>query len=108
MVMTDADNLSTAERLRTLRTACEESGETIDGAFCFVPKWEIETWIAYLSDQVVDENRPDYPKLKFESLAIPLAEALALRCQTNQPDTSAPPSLQEACRTFARMRERLL
>ena len=108
MIMTDADNLSTAERLRTLRTACEESGEAIEGAFCFVPKWGIETWIAYLNGQVVDENRPDYPKLKFESLAIPLAEALALRCQTNQPDTSAPPSLQEACRTFARMRERLL
>ncbi len=108
IVMTDADNLSTAQRLQTLRTACEQSDEKIEGAYCFVPRWEIETWLEYLQDHPVNENHRGYPKLQFESSAIPLAEKLALRCQTNQPDPSAPPSLQEACRPFARMRERLL
>lgn len=109
VVLTDADNLSVIDRLRTLQEACISRGvappEAGEPVFCFVPKWEIENWLAYLRGEVVNEERSSYSKLKFESDAYPVVEHLADMCQNGQLLPEPPPSLDASCSTHARLLE---
>lgn len=71
-----------------------------------VPTWNIETWLAYLRGESVDESRDDYPRLdKSESGCQPQVEALAEMCRRRELREPPPPSLTAACREVrARLR----
>jgi hypothetical protein len=60
----DADEIAVEERGRKLDAALENAGlerRRPDEKIClFIPKWNIETWIVYLSGIAVDEARDDY------------------------------------------------
>ena len=67
VVVTDGDNQGVAGRSRQLPTIagsatsrCRRGGEKVA---TFVPTWNIETWLADLDGQEVDEGNADYPKL---------------------------------------------
>lgn len=63
----------------------------------FVPTWNIETWLAYLTGQTVTESLPNYPKLARERDCQPLVESLYQMCQRGSLRQPAPPSLEAAC-----------
>lgn len=102
----DADNLTVAERRRTMEDACEDAGvdppRLGEAVFAVIPKWEIENWLAYLRGEPVDEDSNRYEKYrKCESDVYPLVRRLAEMCQRqNLPD--APPSLAAACSDYPR------
>jgi hypothetical protein len=106
IVMTDADDRSVNERLKTLTNALATANvdpiKANDPVFCFVPKWEIETWLAYLDGKTVQEDRK-YPKLVRESDAQPLVKRLMKMCNDQRLRRGAPPSLAIACDLYRRM-----
>lgn len=106
MYLTDADNLTVDERRQRVISACEElqvsPPQADEPVFGFIPKWEIENWLAYLRGESVDETSNRYHKYKkCESEAYPLIEGLADKCD-NQDLPDAPPSLATACRDYPR------
>jgi len=111
IVMADADELSSAKRLQMLDRALEEAGmePVVDSEpiFCFAPRWNIETWLAYLRGDVVEENLSDYPRLRFESDAVPLANRLVEMCDNRKLEPTPPSSLLAACQTYELMRQYL-
>jgi len=107
IVMADADNLSVHDRLQTLDKALADLNITpigqSDPVFYFAPKWEIETWLAYLGGQTVDENPSNYRKLSRESDAYPLVDSLGKMCDSQSLRPTPPPSLERACQTYRQM-----
>lgn len=108
IVMTDADNLSVEERLETLSRKLQENAlsdrQKEEAIAVFIPKRNIEAWIVYLRDGIVDEEeRKTYNKLPKESDCKPQVEDLADRCQKQKIEENAPPSLKIACQEFQRL-----
>ena len=106
LAIIDADNRSTADRLRAYEQACSEAGTAFreDGdrlAFA-VPARNIESWLAYLRGETIDEARV-YDKLRYESACESEAQALHAMCQAYQLREPAPQSLRHACEEFARL-----
>lgn len=64
VVGVDADEKTVEEQARKLDTALEDAGlekrQAADKFCLIIPKWNIETWLAYLSGNGVDESRRDY------------------------------------------------
>jgi hypothetical protein len=60
IVIADADDLTTAERERTLHAELTEGGETAVGQdepiVILIPKWQVETWVKCLLGQAVSED----------------------------------------------------
>ncbi|MGO9470159.1 MAG: hypothetical protein ACLQIB_22410 [Isosphaeraceae bacterium] len=60
----DADEKTVEKQARKLDTALEGAGlqkRQADEKFCLIiPKWNIETWLVYLSGEALDEDRSDY------------------------------------------------
>jgi hypothetical protein len=106
IVVTDADNLTVDERVRTLVQSCVDSGVSPhtpqEPVLLVVPKRNIETWIAYLRGVVIDEQQV-YAKCKYESECHPQAEELARRCAGAQAAPQMPSSLQRVCGGFRRI-----
>lgn len=76
------------------------------------PKWHIETWLAYLDGESVDENdketyKSEYRKIAESKEAHPLIDNLAEKCRRNLPLDSPPPSLVDSCEEFNRIRRAL-
>lgn len=104
-VVTDADTLSTGERLAQLDQALTAMsmpkrgpGEPIA---IFIPKRNIETWIWYLQGQAVDEVTV-YPKLQNEGDCKSTVDKLPEQCRAGLPIAS-PPSLRLACDEMRRL-----
>lgn len=107
LVVTDADNHTTADRRSQLDQECEKNGiprtEPNDPVMIIVPRRNIETWFAYLRGEEVDETSR-YPKFDHESECHPLADALHVMCHEKQQlDPSTPESLREACREYPKI-----
>ena len=69
-----------------------------------LPKRNIETWLAYLGGETVDEHSA-YPKLSFASQCQPQVSTLLDGCRKDQLRAPVPPSLTQACAEYrARMR----
>ena len=107
IVVTDGDNVGVNRRFKQLQESCQDcnipprqKGERV--AF-FVPTWNIETWLAYLDGQDVDETKRYYPKLSFPSYCEPKAQNLADMCRQKQLRQPAPASLQSACDEYQRL-----
>ena len=106
VVMLDGDAAGVAGRFAELDAACERQGIPIrrsdEDVFVFVPTWRIESWLAWLGGETIDEERRDYPCLPRERDCRPHAKALAAMCQNRQLRAPVPPSLDAACTEYGR------
>ena len=106
VTMVDGDRFGLSERLKQLDSACDEKmvprRQANESAFVFVPTWRIETWLAYLDDESVTEDRSDYPRLERQRDCRRHLEKLVHMCQTSQLREPAPPSLAAACLEYER------
>ena len=104
IILLDGDKFGVASRLRQLKHACEQKGvqarSAADRVAVFIPTWNIETWLAYLGGEDVDEERRDYPKLAQESDCKEHVAELAAMCRNGQLRQPAPASLRAACREY--------
>lgn len=104
VVMTDGDDKGVAGRRTALDAACDERhvapASDADQALVCVPTWNIETWLAYLDGQVVDESRGDYPRLDRPRDCGPHVQALAQMCSQKTLRLPCPPSLEDTCTQY--------
>ena len=110
VVMIDGDAEGVRRRLKYLDDACSEANipprMVNEGVAVFVPTWNIETWLAYLGGETVDESRPDYPRLPKESGCDTQVDALVEMCRSRELRRPAPRSLVAACREYRRLEEK--
>ncbi len=74
-----------------------------------IPKWHIQTWIAYLAGEVVDESDGETYKKKNGTVSETkegheYVDRLADHCRNNRDFESPPDSLKLACEEFKRIR----
>ena len=104
LVMIDGDNEGVQPRLDELKRACQSLGipprSDDERVAVFVPTWQIETWLAYLSGETVDEAKSDYPRLGRQRECKEHAEVLHGMCQNRELRQPAPPSLTVACEEY--------
>lgn len=104
LVVTDGDTAGVVGRLRRFETACKLQGVAVrsstDRVAVFVPTWNIETWLAYLDGQAVEEGRKDYPKLGREGECQRHVGALVEMCQRRELREPTPKSLEAACAEY--------
>ncbi len=107
IVMVDGDTHGVRERKASLAAACKEQGVTPpdnrDNVLICVPTWNIETWLAYLGGQAVDEKSKGYPRLARPRDCSPLVNELAAMCQERTLREPAPSSLLETCDDYRRV-----
>ena len=107
IVILDGDNQGTQGRQAELDEACQSNQMEIrrldERVLVLVPTWNIETWIAYLDGQTVDEARSNYPRLPRPRACQPHVETLAAMCQARMLRPPVPPSLESACTEYARV-----
>ncbi len=108
VVVIDGDSHGVHTRLEELNSACRFQGvpprDVNEGVLIAVPTWNIETWLAYLSGEVVDESKSDYQRLPRPRDCQLHVNKLHEMCQQNSLRQPAPASLEAACREY---RERL-
>lgn len=109
IVVTDADSGSTQNRRQQLNAECANKGVPLrndsDPVLIFVPRRNIETWIAYLGGINVDEGT-QYRKLKRKGDCAEHARRLHIMCHEKQRlREPAPPSLQEACEECPKLQQ---
>lgn len=107
IVMVDGDERGVAARMNELESACRKLRPPVkfpeDGVFVVVPTWRIETWLAYLEGEAVDESRRDYPRLRgHESDCAPHVDTLVEMCRRRKLRQPAPDSLVAACNEWRR------
>ena len=80
-VMVDGDAHGAAGRMESLVAICEQHRiippNDADQVLVCVPTWNIETWLAYLRGETVDETRSGYPRLDRPRDCGPLVKELA-------------------------------
>ena len=106
VVMTDADTMSVAERIETLRRKCIDEGvewrRGAEAVLLIIPKRNIETWLAYLRGETVDDEL-SYPKYSNEADCREQVRELAKMCKQGELRIPAPASLSAACEEWQRM-----
>lgn len=111
IVVIDGDAEGVQRRRGALAAACREAGiadrTAAESVVVLVPTWNVETWFAYAAGESVEETKRDYPHLARESDCQPHVEALAAMCEQRRLRMPAPPSLQDACDEYDRLRERM-
>lgn len=104
LVLIDGDNVGVERRLRELDRACRQEGLAVrsreDSVAIFIPTWNIETWLAYLEGEEVDEDVGDYPRLRRPSECGAHVRKLAEMCRHRSLRDPAPASLVAACEEF--------
>jgi hypothetical protein len=103
IVIVDADRQGVSARIEQAESAAVESGQgrRQDGerVAIFVPARNIETWLAYLDGQTVNEGDA-YPRLPRERDCQRHVERLHEMCRQGELREPAPPSLKAACEEF--------
>ena len=106
LVMVDGDSHGVERRIEELNAACRERDipcrEPGEKVLVFVPTWQIETWLAYLGGETVDEEKPDYPRLPRPRECRPHVNSLAAMCRSGGLRQPAPSSLVTACTEYRR------
>ena len=106
VVGTDADRLSVEERVRSFLKACTDSGipprEEGEQVCFMVPKRNVETWLAYLRGEPVDEET-EYRKYDRPSDCQQDVESLDEMCRQRRLRPDPPPSLSYVCEEFRRL-----
>ncbi|MDM8517390.1 hypothetical protein QUF76_14425 [Desulfobacterales bacterium HSG16] len=110
LVIQDADELSIDQIKSNLDEVSLRSNN--DSIAYIIPKWHIQTWIAYLDGENVDEMDKKTYKNKYGKIselkdAHPFIDKLAYICRENKSLESPPDSLAVACEEFNRIRNSL-
>ena len=104
IIVIDGDNYGVKGRLRQLDEACEAERVDVrsskDKVAVFIPTWNIETWLAYLGGDAVNEGQSDYPKLSRPRECAKHVKNLAAMCKSKNLRAPAPGSLVEACSEY--------
>lgn len=107
VVMIDGDALGVSRRKSTLGVACQTMGvnprDDGDQVAVLVPTWNIETWLAYLRGETVDEARRDYPRLEQPRECQSMARKLWDMCRAREPREPSPLSVRDACQEYTRL-----
>jgi len=114
IVVIDADTGSVKNREAQLQQACEDANVPVrqrnELVLHVIPKRAINTWLAYLDGQSVDETTDyangRYAFRKCESAVSSLVKRLHGMCEVEQLRQGAPPSLHHACKEFERIKDR--
>jgi hypothetical protein len=97
IVVIDGDRSGGRARLQELDKSCQAMDvpprQPDEQAAVLAPTWNIETWLAYLDGQEVDESRPDDTRLPRPRDCQRHAEKLWLMCQQGAVRIPAPESL---------------
>jgi hypothetical protein len=107
IIAADADNLTVEQRIQTFRKASVEAGISFrqegEKVAFIVPRRNIETWLAYLRGEPVNETDA-CRKYEDESDCQPQVAVLDEMCRKGvlKPEP-APPSLVSACLEFSRL-----
>lgn len=100
VVMVDGDNEGVADRIHRLGASCDDAGvgrrTDAEAVAIFVPTRRIETWLAYLDGQTVDESL-EYPRLERERECQRHVDGLVEMCRSGHLREPVPPSLRAAC-----------
>jgi len=114
IVVIDADDKTVQARHNTLdseaKSASLEVRQNGEQIVHVIPKRHIETWLAYLDGNHVNESDEYKPRYEFhnrESDAHPLIDNLADHCRNRKDLTDAPDSLVRACCEYERIRDAL-
>lgn len=103
VVVIDADRRTVAERVEQVDAAAADGGQDRrrpnERVAVFVPARNIETWLAYLDGQAVNED-DTYPRLERERDCQQHVERLYQMCQQGALRAPAPPSLEAACSEY--------
>jgi len=107
IVVRDGDNQGLVYRVQELSKACELHGieprQDDEAVAIVIPTWNIETWIAYLTGETVDETKSDYPRLQRQRDCRPQVEALVEMCRHREFRQPLPQSLKTACEECRRL-----
>jgi hypothetical protein len=105
-VMVDADGSTVQERVAALESSCAAAGvparKADDRVAIIVPRRNIETWLAYLDGEQVDESKV-YPRLNRARDCINHVRVLKGMCDEGSLRVPAPPSLDTACLEYQRI-----
>ncbi len=112
LVIQDADELSIDQIKSNLDAKLSSPRDDHEPIAYIIPKWHIQSWIAYLDGKSVNETDKDtyknkYGKLSESKEAHPFIEILADNCRKNIQLVSPPNSLVAACKEFDRIRSSL-
>ena len=114
IVVIDADNKTVQARHNELDSQATSAGlpvrESNEQIVHVIPKRHIETWLAYLDGNNVnetDEYKPQYQFTNCESDAYPLIDKLADHCKNQDELIDAPDCLVQVCREYGRIRDAL-
>lgn len=103
-VVIDGDGRTVAQRLQQLDASCRAGDvaprDSDEPVAIFVPCRNIETWIAYLSGNEVEEF-PQYPRLARERDCLPAVRSLKAMCDAGALRQPTPPSIQASCTEYA-------
>jgi hypothetical protein len=108
----DADQGSVSQVHSFLDSKIEPPRSSSEQIAFIVPKWHIETWIAYLDGKMVDESESEAYKKDNGAIceskqAHVYIDKLADSCKESKPLHSPPDSLSIACKEFERLRNAL-
>ena len=107
IVMVDGDASGVAKRKASLKAACEEQEVTppddTDNMLICVPTWNIETWLAYLDGDTVDETNKNYDKMPRQRECQAMVNTLVEVCHDRTLRAPAPVSLEDACTNYRRV-----
>ena len=112
----DADDGTVQAHHEELNRACRQAQPAVgirqadEPVIHVIPKWHIETWLAYLDGIPVSEDeqyKASHAFAKRESECHSLVDKLATKCRNNEPLANPPNSLSRACTEFDRIRELL-
>lgn len=109
LVFRDADEQSVGQAISFLDAKLQPQREDNEPIAYIIPKWHIETWIAYLSGENVNELDKETYKRKYRTIseskeAHSFIDKLAKDCRENTELESPPNSLVAACKEFDRIR----
>ena len=109
VVVRDADEDSVAEVHSMLNSKIVPPRQNSEQMAYIIPKWHIQTWIAYLAGETVDESnsrtyKGKYGTISESKLAHEYVDQLASHCKRNRDIDSPPDSLKKACEEFKRIR----
>lgn len=105
IVVIDADTQKVTDRVRAFDSACKGKGveprQKNEKVLYVIPRRNIETWLAYLRGEQVDEET-DKKRLKHghESQCHAEADKLDAMCKAEKLDPVPPPSLERCCVEF--------
>ena len=104
VVVIDGDAGGFDQRMQTLNDSCTaqqvEPRRNNERVAVFVPTWNIETWLAYLDGDEVDEKKKNYPRLDRERECQKHVATLAEMCQRQSLRQPVAPSLESACTEY--------